>query len=731
MLEQVIGNPSQSIRTRRQLEIDGDMCMFALTMSRTEPKNIKEAIANSAWIEAMQEELHQKNKCDEENIVIRNKARLVAKGYAQKEGLDFEESFALVARLEVVRLFVAYAAHKSFPPDEFVDPYHPDQVFRLKKALYGLKQAPRAWSDELSNNLVSKGFLKGKSKKSSHQPKAEDTNQEKLYLLHKDLYGSLRVARTRKDNGTEFVNQTLREFYENVGISHQTSVAHTPRQNNIVERIRNRIYHFFHVFGVLSYPTNENDDLGKLDAKVDISIFVGYTPAKKAFRIYNKRTQKIIETIHVTFDELAAMAFEQFSSGPGLHSLTPVTSSSGLVPNTVSQQPCIPANRDDWDHLFQPMYYEYFTPPSIAISPVQEAAALRAVDLANSPVSTSIDQDAPSLSTPSTQEQEQSLNISQGFEESTKTPIFHDDPLNESSYEESPSQGSSSNVRLTYIPFEHLEPMNFKQAMTEPSWIDEMQEEIHEFERLQVWELVPCPDKVLLIKLKWIYKVKTDKFGGVLKNKARLVAQGFRQEEGIDFEESFSPIAIRIFIANAAHKNMTTFQMDVKTAFLNNQKDLLIRITHRILPNLTQISTGAVDPTLLQQQSWEMTGNQLMLHFIEANDWNLYVVITSIDMLEATTKVCIDLNCTNVLQLKSQAHRCSLTNYHNRTSKNRVVELNTLFRTEYQLADIFTKPLPRERFNFLIEKLGMRSMSPETLKSLAEETDEMMVVLIS
>ncbi|GJW04469.1 retrovirus-related pol polyprotein from transposon TNT 1-94 [Tanacetum coccineum] len=111
--------------------------------------------------------------------------------------------------------------------------------------------------------------------------------------------------------------------------------------------------------------------------------------------------------------------------------------------------------------------------------------------------------------------------------------------------------------------------------MTEPSWIDAMQEEIHEFERLQVWELVPCPDKVLLIKLKWIYKVKTDEFGGVLKNKARLVAQGFRQEEGIDFEESFAPVArieaIRIFVANAAHKNMTIYQMDVKTAFLNGE----------------------------------------------------------------------------------------------------------------------------------------------------------------
>ncbi|GJS03826.1 retrovirus-related pol polyprotein from transposon TNT 1-94 [Tanacetum coccineum] len=115
------------------------MCKFALTVSRSEPKNIKEAMADSAWIEAMQEELHQfnrldvwelvdrplyknvinmkwlwKSKRDEENTVIRNKARLVAKGYNQQEGIDFEESFALVARWEAVRLFVAYA-HKSFP----------------------------------------------------------------------------------------------------------------------------------------------------------------------------------------------------------------------------------------------------------------------------------------------------------------------------------------------------------------------------------------------------------------------------------------------------------------------------------------------------------------------------------------------------------------------------------------------------------------------------------------
>nr|GFC11092.1 retrovirus-related Pol polyprotein from transposon TNT 1-94 [Tanacetum cinerariifolium] len=102
-----------------------------------------------------------------------------------------------------------------------------------------------------------------------------------------------------------------------------------------------------------------------------------------------------------------------------------------------------------------------------------------------------------------------------------------------------------------------------------------MQDEIHEFDRLQVWELVPQPDYVMIITLKWIYKVKLDEYGDVLKNKARLVANGYRQEKGIDFEESFVPVArikvIRIFIANAASRNITVYQMDVKTVFLNGE----------------------------------------------------------------------------------------------------------------------------------------------------------------
>nr|GEV44031.1 hypothetical protein [Tanacetum cinerariifolium] len=177
-LEQVIGNPSQSVRTRRHLESDGEMCMFALTMKVWElvDRPLCKNVINIKWL--------RKNKRDEENTIIRNKSHFVARGYAQKEGVDFEESFSPVAWLEVVRLFITYAAHKSFTIyqmdvktaflydhlkeevyvnqlDGFVNPYHPDKVYRLKKALYGLKQAPRAWYDELSNFLIYKGFSKG------------------------------------------------------------------------------------------------------------------------------------------------------------------------------------------------------------------------------------------------------------------------------------------------------------------------------------------------------------------------------------------------------------------------------------------------------------------------------------------------------------------------------------------------------------------------------------------
>ncbi|GKA53552.1 retrovirus-related pol polyprotein from transposon TNT 1-94 [Tanacetum coccineum] len=231
----------------------------------------------------------------------------------------------------------------------------------------------------------------GKSKKKPHKPKSEDTNQEKLYLLHMDLYEApdfiikflkmiqvrlkVPVRRIRTDNGTKFVNQTLCEYYETISISHETSIARSSQQNGVVERqvvatacyTQNRsIIHlchgktpyqllhdklpelsFFHVFGAFCYPTNDNENLGKLQPKADISIFIGYAPTKKAFQIYNRRTRLIIETIHVDFDELTGMASEHNSSGPALHEMTPATNSSRLVPNPPPSTPFVPPSRTD------------------------------------------------------------------------------------------------------------------------------------------------------------------------------------------------------------------------------------------------------------------------------------------------------------------------------------------------------------------------------------------------
>nr|GFA34648.1 retrovirus-related Pol polyprotein from transposon TNT 1-94 [Tanacetum cinerariifolium] len=254
---------------------------------------------------------------------------------------------------------------------------------------------------------------------------------------------------------------------------------------------------FFRVFGALCYPTNDSEDLGNLQPTADTGIFVGYAPSRKGYRIYNKKTRRIMETIHVQFDELTEpMAPVHVSTGPAPTFLTPGQISSGLVPNLVPATLYAPPPIKNWRFYFNPC----------------------------------------------------SMNIWNLL-------------------------GLSDQI-LLFKQYRFWSPQpNFKSAIIEDCWFQAMQDEIREFDRLQVWELVPQPDCVVIIALKWIYKVKLDEYGDVLKNKARLVAKGYRKEKGIDFEESFALVArieaIRIFIANAASRNMTVYQMDVKTDFLN------------------------------------------------------------------------------------------------------------------------------------------------------------------
>ncbi|GJZ15957.1 integrase, catalytic region, zinc finger, CCHC-type containing protein [Tanacetum coccineum] len=205
----------------------------------------------------------------------------------------------------------------------------------------------------------------GKSKNKPHKPKSEDTNQEKLYPLHMDLCGPMRVA---SQNGVvERRNRTLIEAARTMLIyakaplflwAKAVAAACYTKNYSIIrlchEKTPYELLHdklpdlsFFHVFGALCYPTNDSENLGKLQPKADIDIFIGYAPIKKAFRIYNRRTRRIIKTIHVDFDELTVMASEHSSSGLALHEMTPATISSELVPNPPPSTLFVPLLRTD------------------------------------------------------------------------------------------------------------------------------------------------------------------------------------------------------------------------------------------------------------------------------------------------------------------------------------------------------------------------------------------------
>ncbi|GKA13266.1 retrovirus-related pol polyprotein from transposon TNT 1-94 [Tanacetum coccineum] len=513
---------------------------------------------------------------------------------------------------------------------------HRDKVINFVSKFIASKTKSWLWHRRLShlnfgtiNELAKQGLVKGlpklkytkdhlcsacqmgKSKKESHPHKPEPSTNEKLLMLHMNLCGPIRVESINKkryilvyvddyshftwakflrtkDEAPEIIikflkqakvslNATVRYLLERRNCTlveaartmlifsksllflwaeavvttcytQNRSLIHTRYNKTPYELLRDRKpeLKYLHVLGALCYPINDFEDFRKLQPKADIGIFIDYSPSKKAYRIYNKRTKQIIETMNVQFDELTQMAFEQHGSGPELHGLTSRHISSGLVQNQATPTSVKTPTKNDWDVLFQPMFDEYFKPPSAVSTPISAATLLPPDTAGASLSSSSIDKAAPSPST-------------------------------------SPNETTSSPINSTNVEPPHNEenaefdikeqPKNYKEAMIESSWIEAMQEEIHKFERLEVWELVPRPDKVMIINLKWIFKVKLDEYGGVLKNKARLVAKGYRQEEGIDFEESFAPVAriesIRIFIAYVAHMNMTVFQMNMKTAFLN------------------------------------------------------------------------------------------------------------------------------------------------------------------
>nr|GEU76795.1 retrovirus-related Pol polyprotein from transposon TNT 1-94 [Tanacetum cinerariifolium] len=285
---------------------------------------------------------------------------------------------------------------------------------------------------------------------------------------------------------------------------------------------------FLHVFGALCYPKNDREDIRKLGEKGDIDFFIGYSADSCAYRVYNRRTKKIIETMNVSFDELLAMAFEQRSSKPGLQSMT-----SGQIT----------------------MYNDFIGGQSSAAQrtvPANQAQQVRQT----STISTSIAETAPTPTNSSAQAT--NFPISSQDVDELNSRQQHDHPLEQVIGESSRPALTRNQLRsdgdmcMYALTVSFMEPKNVKEAMTDPAWIESMQEELLQFKRLDN---------------------KYDEEKTVIRNKSSLVVRGYRQEEGIDFEESFAPVArmeaIRIFLAYAAHKSFSVFQMDVKTAFLH------------------------------------------------------------------------------------------------------------------------------------------------------------------
>ncbi|GJU78447.1 retrovirus-related pol polyprotein from transposon TNT 1-94 [Tanacetum coccineum] len=350
---------------------------------------------------------------------------------------------------------------------------------------------------------------------------------------------------------------------------------------------------------------------------------------KKAFRIYNRHTRRIIETILVNFDELTAMASEHSSSGPALHEMIPATISSGLMPNPHSSTPFVLPSRTDWDILFQSLFDELFNPPQSVdflapevIAPIDEVVALEPAVSTSTPSSTTVDQDAPSPSNSQTTPENPPLVIPNDVEEDNhdikvshigNDPYFGDHPLENIIGElarpvSTRLQLHEQGLFCYYDAFLTVVDLKmYKDALTQACWIESQ-----------------CKRTLLSLN--------------VLKQSDTV------QEEGIDFEESFAPVArleaIRIFLTFAAHMNMVVYQMDVKTTFLNGtlREEVYVSRSPRAWYDMLSsflisqdFSKGLVDPTLFIRRD----GKELLL---------VQIYVDDIIFAASTPELCIFIN---------------------------------------------------------------------------------------
>nr|GFA39630.1 hypothetical protein [Tanacetum cinerariifolium] len=448
-----------------------------------------------------------------------------------------------------------------------------------------------------------------------------------LRFVQRGLQAQVRVVRT--DKGTEFLNQTLHAYFAAEGIHHQTAVkvplffwaeaiataCFTQNRSLIIPCHEKTLYHiinnrkpsvkFFHIFGSLCYIVRDGENLDKMKEKGDECIFVGYSTQSRAYRVFNKRTRVIMESIHVNFDELPHVASDHISSDPAHVCQSMALEHDSLSP-AIQRQANVPqADRtvttsNELDFLFSPMFDELLNGSSKVVSVSSDVSAADApnqcqqhttpLNTYTTPTPTClVPTHAPTVASTENMNQEEIVEEYAQDETDEFINIFCTPVQNQG--ETSSRYVDSSNMYTFYqrYPFEHrwTKDHPLAQVIRNPSQsvrtrrqlesdaeicMFALIEELHQFDRLDVWELVDRPLCTNVINLKWLWKNKHDEENIVIQNKYHLVAKGYMEKEGVDFEESFAPVArlevVRLFIAYAAHKSFTVYQMDVKIVFL-------------------------------------------------------------------------------------------------------------------------------------------------------------------
>ncbi|KAJ9566345.1 hypothetical protein OSB04_002311 [Centaurea solstitialis] len=470
------------------------------------------------------------------------------------------------------------------------------------------------------------GCAQGKMKRASHP---------------QNLNKGPNLPRTPEQNGVvERRNRTLVEAARSMLAQSQlpqylwaeavNTACYTQNRSIIHRRFGKTPYHvlfgripnidYFKVFGCPCFVLNETENRGKFGPKSDEMIFVGYSDCSVAYRVFNKKSRVVYESVNVRFDPFVELSSIVSSNADTVSNNVVFTDASSSTTSSIDP----PATSTELDSLFEYFYDDLYgtnqisssnvgissttsssTTLSSEVSPTSSIPCSDLPSLVSSPSSSPIVMDTlhpdiivDSHDQSSSHEVGHNDSIPEGHEPLTMHPTSTDTILEPPSVNDQtplphiakwtkdhpidliigdPTSGvqtraASANECNFSVFLSNIEPTRVSDALQDSDWVTAMQEELNQFEALKVWRLVKLPESKSVIDTKWLFKNKRDANNIIVHNKARLVAKGYRQQEGIDYDETFAPVArleaIRMFLAYAAYKDFTVFQMDVKTAFL-------------------------------------------------------------------------------------------------------------------------------------------------------------------